>query len=124
MSFGRSIVTVLRRYAEFDGRSGRPEFWWWIAFNVLVLAAIDVATGVGVDGTASRAGAAIAGLWGVATLLPHLAVAVRRLRDAGYGWTHLLWGLIPVAGLFILAMFLAQPTKEAASAATGSPAAA
>jgi uncharacterized membrane protein YhaH (DUF805 family) len=30
-------------------------------------------------------GTMLAGLWGIAVLLPNLAVAVRRLRDAGYG---------------------------------------
>lgn len=36
---------------------------------------------------------------GIAVLLPNLAVAVRRLRDAGYGWGNLFWILVPIAGI-------------------------
>ena len=56
-------------------------------------------------------GSLLAGLWGIAVLLPNLAVAVRRLRDAGYGWGHLFWILVPIAGIFVLITLWAQPTK-------------
>ena len=42
MSFGDAIQTVFRTYAEFSGRAGRAEFWWWTLFNVLVLSALNV----------------------------------------------------------------------------------
>jgi uncharacterized membrane protein YhaH (DUF805 family) len=51
-------------------------------------------------------------------LLPNLAVAVRRLRDAGYGWGHLFWILVPIAGIFVLVTLWAQPTKPAVPATT------
>jgi hypothetical protein len=36
MSFGEAIQTVFRKYAEFTGRAGRAEFWWWALFTALV----------------------------------------------------------------------------------------
>ena len=36
MSFGEAIQTVFRKYAEFMGRAGRAEFWWWALFTTLV----------------------------------------------------------------------------------------
>ena len=58
-------------------------------------------------------GSLLAGLWGIAVLLPYLAVAVRRLRDAGYGWGHVFWILVPIAGIFVLITLWVQPTKAA-----------
>ena len=64
----------------------------------------------------------LAGVWGVAVLLPYLAVTVRRLRDAGYGWGHLFWILVPIAGIFVLIAFLAQPTKPVVPTTTAATA--
>jgi len=67
-------------------------------------------------------GSLLSGVWGIAVLLPNLAVAVRRLRDAGYGWGNLFWSLVPIAGLVVLITLWAQPTKAAVPAATAATA--
>lgn len=111
MSFGQAIQTVFRKYAEFLGRAGRAEFWWWALFTVLVASALNLFDVIRIGDNASL-GSLLAGLWGIAILLPSLAVAVRRLRDAGYSWGYLFFILVPVAGIFVLIAFWAQPTKE------------
>ena len=121
MSFGGAITTVFRKYAEFTGRASRPEFWWWALFNLLVLSALNLLSVFWI-GDNVRLGSLLAGFWGIVVLLPYLAVSVRRLRDAGHGWGHLFWILVPIAGVVVLAVYLAQPTKEAAPAATAAPA--
>jgi uncharacterized membrane protein YhaH (DUF805 family) len=115
MSFGEAIQTVFRKYAEFTGRATRPEFWWWALFNVLVVGALNLFNVIRI-GDNAYLGSLLAGLWGIAVLLPNLAVTVRRLRDAGYGWGHLFWLLVPIAGIFVLITLLAQPTKPAVPA--------
>ena len=50
--------------------------------------------------------------WPYTLLLPGLAVLVRRLRDAGYAWPWVLIGLVPLAGVIILLVFLCQPSKQ------------
>ena len=131
MSMGQSIQTVFRKYADFTGRASRPEFWWWILFTVLVSAALSsfpfavfpfpVPTvsfppfGFGGDGFFS--GSWLSALWGIAVLVPTLAVAVRRLRDAGFDWAHILWLLLPFFGTIVLIILCAQPTKEPVDAA-------
>ncbi|WP_353808742.1 DUF805 domain-containing protein [Agromyces sp. SYSU T00194] len=122
MSFGESIQTVLRKYAEFRGRATRPEYWWWVLFLVLVGAGLNVLNVIRLD-DGVLLGSILGGLWGLAVLLPNLAVTVRRLRDAGYGWGHLFWLLLPVAGLIVLIVMTAQPTKSAVTAPTTSSAA-
>ena len=110
MTFVQAIRTVLGKYAEFSGRAGRPEFWWWMLFWALVTAALNVFSVIPVSGTASL-GSILTGLWSIAVLLPGIAVSVRRLRDIGYRWLTLLWVLVPIAGLVILIVLLAQPSQ-------------
>jgi uncharacterized membrane protein YhaH (DUF805 family) len=120
MSFGEAIRTVFGKYAEFTGRAARAEFWWWALFNVLVAGALNFFNVIRI-GDNAYLGSLLAGVWGVAVLLPNLAVTVRRLRDSGYGWGHLFWLLVPIAGIFVLLAFLAQPTKPAGATDTPEP---
>jgi uncharacterized membrane protein YhaH (DUF805 family) len=110
MSFGEAIQTVFRKYAEFAGRATRAEFWWWALFNVLVTGALNLFNAIRI-GENAYLGSLLGGLWGIAVLLPTLAVAVRRLRDADHGWANLFWSLVPVAGIVVLIVLWAQPTK-------------
>lgn len=114
MSFSSAIPAVFRKYAEFTGRAGRAEFWWWVLFAN----SAGIALGVAFAPTVQLGGGVIPGLdlatlWGLAVLLPSLAVQVRRLRDAGFGWGNVFWGLLPIAGLVILAVLSAQPSQHA-----------
>ena len=116
MSFGESIQTVLRKYAEFTGRAGRAEFWWWTLFNVLVLSALNLLNVFPV-GQNAYLGSVLAGLWSVGVLLPNLAVAVRRLRDTNRDWPNLFWILVPIAGLIVLIIYWSQPSLPATEVA-------
>jgi uncharacterized membrane protein YhaH (DUF805 family) len=121
MSFGEAIETVFRNYAEFTGRATRAEFWWWALFNVLVAGALNLFNVIRI-GQNAYLGSLLAGLWGIAVLLPNLGVAVRRLRDAGYGWGNLFWFLVPIAGIVVIIVLLAQPTKAAVPVTTATAA--
>jgi uncharacterized membrane protein YhaH (DUF805 family) len=117
VSFGEAIQTVLRKYAEFTGRASRAEFWWWMLFNLLVVGALNLFSVIEI-GDNSSLGSLLAGLWSISVLLPNLAVAVRRLRDAGRGWANLFWLLVPIAGLVVLAIYWTQPSTTAAPEAS------
>ena len=116
MTFGEAIRSVLQKYADFTGRAARAEFWWWMLFSLLVTSALNVFSVIPIGDTSSL-GAILSSLWGIAVLLPTLAVGVRRLRDAGYGWGHMFWLLVPIAGLIVLVVFWAQPSRDAVPAA-------
>jgi uncharacterized membrane protein YhaH (DUF805 family) len=124
MNFSSAVPAVFRKYAEFSGRAPRSEFWWWLLFTTLVGTALGLVS----SWTVQLAGGALpwldlAALWGLVVLLPSLAVQVRRLRDAGFGWGHVFWVLLPVAGLIILAALSAQPSqRDAARAPADHPA--
>lgn len=99
MNFVESIQTCFRKYADFNGRATRPEYWWFVLFQFvayLVLGAIsDWAVGV---------------FW-LVTLLPGIAVAVRRLHDTGRSGWWLLLGFIPLVGALVLIYFMVQPAQ-------------
>jgi uncharacterized membrane protein YhaH (DUF805 family) len=119
MPFGQAISTVFSKYAEFRGYARRSEFWWWILFTVLVSTALNVVPMWPTEvafGVSTNSG--LPGLWALAVLVPTLAVAVRRLRDAGYEWGHIFWLLLPVAGLIVLIVLCAQPGRGVALASS------
>jgi len=106
------MVLPYRRYAEFAGRSRRREYWSFMLFYVIVYAALNVLfgrhdvveapTGFFVGSRLTGGAGIAAGLFGLASFIPHLAVSVRRLHDQDRsGWLLLLL-LIPVLGWFAL----------------------
>lgn len=104
MTFGTAIATGFRKYADFSGVAGRPEFWWFNLFLVL---------GSFVSGALFEP---LSGVWFFATLLPYLAVGVRRLRDAGLPWGLIFIGLVPGLGTIVMIVLWLQPTKQPANA--------
>src|SRR3712207_2945581 len=109
MTFFQAIATGFRKYADFTGTASRSEFWWWALFATLASAVLAAAANAFLAG----ADTGVNGLWSLLILLPSLAVAVRRLRDAGDGWGHVFWLLLPVAGVIIVAGVWSQPTGRA-----------
>jgi uncharacterized membrane protein YhaH (DUF805 family) len=99
MDFVGAIKAGFKNYVSFRGTATRPEFWYWILFTALVLI---VASALDRSGT-------LGNVFSVATLLPSLAVAVRRLRDAGFSW---VWLLLPAAGIPSLSIGLFQFVNE------------
>ncbi len=100
MTFGESISTCFSRYAEFDGRASRSEYWWWVLFTFLASAAFGLVSQT------------LEGLFSLGVLLPSLAVGARRLHDIDKsGWFLLLW-LVPIIGWIILIVWAIQEGKE------------
>lgn len=98
MDFTEAVKACFQKYATFSGRSGRPEFWWFFLFQVLVYL---VTAGI------SEVLYYVAAL---ALLLPSLAVGARRLHDTGKSGWFLLLLFIPILGFLLLLYWFAQPT--------------
>ncbi|HXH22216.1 MAG TPA: DUF805 domain-containing protein [Dehalococcoidia bacterium] len=99
-------MAVLRKYADFSGRARRAEYWMFALINLLIsigLAIIDTAI-LGIEGSVGVLGS----LYGLAVLIPSLAVGVRRLHDTNRSGWWLLIGLIPVLGAIVLIIFFVQ----------------
>ena len=116
MDFATAVRTCITKYAAFDGRASRPEFWWWVLFWWLVSAAtgiVDSAIGMTINlvwwgnDTEFDLFQSIAQL---IMLLPSAAVATRRFRDAGRSYWNFLWLLLPVVGWVVLAFKFSAPS--------------
>jgi uncharacterized membrane protein YhaH (DUF805 family) len=98
MDFLPAVTTCLRKYATFEGRASRSEFWWFVLFNTLVGAAariVDVASGHR-DGDG-----VLSGLVWLALLLPSLAASCRRLHDIGRSGWWMLVDFVPLLGWLV-----------------------
>jgi uncharacterized membrane protein YhaH (DUF805 family) len=101
MPFQDAVRVCLRKYATFDGRARRSEYWWFVVFTAVVTTAAAVVDPV-IGAAEFRGTGLVQGLATLALVLPGLAVGVRRLHDVGQsGWTLLLI-VLPVVGALIL----------------------
>ena len=104
MDFATAVKTVLtQKYAKFDGRAMRSEFWWFTLFSFvtsLVLGIVDSVLGI----------ALLQNIFGLAVLIPSLAVGARRLHDIGRsGWWQLI--ALTIIGIFLLIYWYVQPSE-------------
>lgn len=102
MTFIESVKTVYGKYATFSGRATRSEYWWFTLFFYLALGVIMLL------GIAIQSDSIVFG--GIAiiisfSILPIIALRVRRLHDIGKSGWWLLIGLIPYIGSFVLFIF-------------------
>lgn len=100
MDFVQAVKTCLSKYADFKGRAGRPEFWWFVLLQVAVSFVLGMVS------------QSLQGLAALGLLLPAIAVGTRRLHDIGKsGWLQLV-GLIPLIGWILLIYWFIQPGAE------------
>ncbi|MDX3070937.1 DUF805 domain-containing protein [Streptomyces sp. MI02-7b] len=91
-------LDVLKKYAVFNGRARRTEFWMFTLFNLIASFVVYfIGRVIGFP--------LLSSLYSLAVLLPTIAVSARRLHDTGRtGWLTLLW-LIPCIGWIVLLVF-------------------
>lgn len=97
---------VLKKYAIFEGRARRMEFWMFALFNFIigvVLGVIDNVIGTG---------GVLGGIYSLAVLVPGIAVSVRRMHDTGRSGLWVLIALVPFIGwiaFIVLALLDSTP---------------
>ena len=107
VSFTEAVKLFFRRYADFEGRSTRAEYWWVLLFTWLVYAVLG---GIGLFFSADMFGYGeispiswvffgilIVFIFG--TFIHNIALIVRRFHDLNQtGWLYLVFVIV---GFFI-----------------------
>ena len=123
VSFSQAIANFFGKYATFSGRSTRAEYWWVQLFNLIIYVVIYglpvcylLATGsssyellFNQPMLLSAAGVILI-IYGLAILIPGIALTVRRLHDIGRsGWWYLgfVLAIYAVYGLMFMSVFQA-----------------
>jgi uncharacterized membrane protein YhaH (DUF805 family) len=121
----QEMILPLKRYAQFEGRANRREYWMFQLFLLLAATAVGAismmvafvaavflqADSSWMAGITIGALALVGLLW-LATIVPLIAVTVRRLHDCNQsGWLYLL-ALVPMGGLVILVFALLPGTPQ------------
>lgn len=95
-------LVVLERFAKFDGRAGRSEFWWYVLANIIVYAVLLIL------GQVSSIFLVLYALFALAMLIPTIAAGIRRLHDTDKsGWLMLIT-FVPLVGGILLIVFMAM----------------
>ena len=111
-----SYSSVLKKYADFNGRLSRKGYWYFVLANSLVATAISLVEYV-IRGMPSYSSyyetiLILPSIYSLVVLIPSLAAMVRRLHDIGKsGWNTLLF-LIPFVGPIVLLVFLFQRGEQ------------
>lgn len=104
---------AFKHYATFTGVAPRRAFWMFMLVN-LVISSIIMAFEI-----ITRNPSWIDGLYSLITLLPFLALLVRRLRDTGLSLWSLLVLLIPGVGMIVMTYFLCLPSQPRSQQLSG-----
>ena len=119
-----AVKRFFQKYATFSGRASRSEYWWTylalsLAYLVLGIAAgVIGATTSTVDAYGERQpGVAFAiplvliFLVALVTIVPGIAVAVRRLHDANFSGFLYFLHAVPYIGSFVLLILAIMPSN-------------
>ncbi len=91
-------ILAFKKYAQFQGRSRRSEYWYFILFNIIFA---FVATGLDRSLNLTMSNAVYGPVYGIYSLIvfiPGLALTIRRLHDVGKSGWYFLIILIPLVG--------------------------
>jgi len=109
-------LEVLKKYAVFNGRARRKEYWYFLLFSILISLALAIVDNM-LGSFSTEAGMGLLGvIYSLAILIPSLAVSVRRLHDTGRSGWWVLIVLIPLIGFIVLLIFTVQDSTPGGNA--------
>ena len=109
------LDVLTKKYATFEGRARRSEYWYFVLFYILILLALTFVDGL-VGTLSEEAGIGVlGGMFALGTLVPALAVTVRRLHDTNRSGWWVLVGIVPILGDVVLLVFAALDSQPGAN---------
>ena len=102
MNFIESIKTCYKKFFDFNGRASKSEYWWFQLYGIIIYGLIFVFQGDL---------ATLFSIIAIANSIPLWAAAVRRLHDTDKSGWFVLISFIPLIGLFIIFLLIADGSK-------------
>lgn len=109
-----AIRSFFKGYANFSGRSTRPEFWWVWLLNMVIFLPAYYSLFTGVESDKAIRNIAVFSMCiilFIVEFVPLLALIVRRLRDVGLHWAYIFIVFVPLGAITLLVM-LAIPSQR------------
>lgn len=114
------MLMPLRRYADFQGRSRRREYWMFALLNALIGIFVGLVFLLGYAAGMSQTEmdtwlmpvVYLASLYSLVAFIPGVAVTIRRLHDTDRSGWNVLWALVPLFGaLLLLVYYITEGTR-------------
>ena len=85
---------ILEKYADFSGRAPRAEYWWFALAMIVAYVVLSIVESIiGINHMVFGIYGPLTALLWLATIVPSIAVGIRRLHDTSRtGW----WILLPI----------------------------
>ena len=98
------LDVIQNKYAQFDGRATRSEYWYFVLFATIAYIIVMVIDGLLAGLTGGIPILTI--IIGLGLIVPTIAVGIRRLHDIGKsGWWYLL-AIVPFVSLILIVFFV------------------
>jgi uncharacterized membrane protein YhaH (DUF805 family) len=95
------FIGVLKKYADFNGRARRKEYWMFILVSIIINVVLAI---FNMD--------IVSMIFSLALLVPNISVGARRLHDTGRsGWWQLIY-FVPLIGMVVMIVFLVQDSHD------------
>jgi uncharacterized membrane protein YhaH (DUF805 family) len=99
MTLIESVETCFKKYATFEGTARRSEYWWFFLFNFIVSMVLALMI------------PKVSYVYSLVTLLPGIAVTIRRLHDTDRSGWWMLISFVPLVGAIVMIVFLCQDSR-------------
>ena len=96
MNYLNLYIDAFKKFLDFKGKEHRTAFWSFVLISALISLLLSAIL------------PAIAGIYGLVTLIPGIMLCIRRGRDAGTPWLALTL-LIPILAVIVLGIL---PSKK------------
>jgi len=103
----QAVRIGLSKFADFSGRSSRPEYWYFMLPIIVVMFVTNLVDSILLGGMP-----ALSLIVALATLVPTLSAGARRLHDTNRSGWWLLVALIPIVGALAVIYLCCQPGTE------------
>ena len=107
-----AVKEFFQKYATFSGRTARRTYWMTILGLFLLSLCVSIVGGIlgGIVGGENNISSLLSGVLSLATLIPSIAIDVRRLHDINKSGWWLFISLVPFVGGIILLVFMCLPS--------------